>query len=59
MKRQLSMAKVTHPVSQLPAGWNRLGLRFAHAPFGAIFPTVHPRGDKVETCNWHGFWLVV
>lgn len=45
MKRQLGMAKVTHLVSQLPAGRNRLGLRFAHAPFGAIFPTVHPRGD--------------
>lgn len=59
MKRQLSMAKVTHPVSQLPAGRNRLGLRSAHSTFSAVFPTVHPRGDKVGTCNWRGFWLTV
>lgn len=59
MKRQLSTAKVTHPVSQLPAGRNRLGLRSAHTPFSAVFPTVQPRGDKVGTCNWRGFWLTV
>lgn len=48
MKRQLSMAKVTHPSVTAACRKEQAGTQIRPHSIQCYFPTVHPRGDKVE-----------